>query len=37
MSHTLSAVRDSKDPNGPTLDAPVHDLLVAIKADQVQH
>jgi hypothetical protein len=37
LSHTLSAVRDSKDPNGPTLDAPVHDLLAAIKADQVQH
>jgi hypothetical protein len=37
LSHTLTAVRDSKNANGPTLDVPIRDLLAAIEDGQFQH
>lgn len=36
LAHTGSAVRDSKNPFGPTLTVPTHDLLAAVKAGKVR-
>jgi hypothetical protein len=35
LAHTGDAVRDSKNPTGPTLTLDTHDLLAAIKTGQL--
>lgn len=36
IANTFDAIRDSKDPNGPVLVAPVRSLVEAVKADRFQ-
>jgi hypothetical protein len=35
LAHTLFAIRDSKCPDGPTLNVPVAGLLATIRADRL--
>jgi hypothetical protein len=35
LAHTLTAVRDSKCPGGPTLNVAVAELLATVKAGQL--
>jgi Domain of unknown function (DUF397) len=35
LAHTHDTLRDSKNPNGPTLTGDVHRLLTAIKTEQL--
>lgn len=37
LAHTLRTVRDSKNPNGPTLRGDLMALLEAVKAGQLSH
>jgi hypothetical protein len=36
LAHTFSAVRDSKNPAGPTIRGDVRELLVAVRGDLVR-
>lgn len=35
LAHTATAVRDSKNPTGPTLTVSTHDLLAAIRSGRL--
>lgn len=37
VAHTLEAVRDSKNPSGPTLSVDVPRLLAAVRIGQLDH
>lgn len=36
IAHTLGAVRDSKNSDGPVLDVDVRPLMAMVKADQIE-
>lgn len=37
LAHTGTAVRDSKNPDGPALTVGTHDLLAAVKTGRFDH